>query len=120
MYYHESMKNQTTVEFVKMMDRGMMVIPQMMRNEVGLKKGDYIQVIVRNDEIVLKPYIPTEEISQTKAHKLKIRKPLISKEEGLRILSKRTLEPLWTKEDDAFLKEGRAQIERRLQEYDKI
>lgn len=113
------MKNQTSVEFVKMMDRGMMVIPQMMRNEVGLKKGDYIKVIVRNDEIVLKPYVPTEEISQTKVHKLKIRKPLISKEEGLKILS-RPLTKLWTDEDVKFYHEGRQMIEKRLKEYDNI
>ena len=119
MYYHESMKNQTTVEFVKMMDRGMMVIPQNMRNEMGIKRGDYIKVIVRNDEIIMKPYLPEAEASQNKSPTLKIRKPLISKEEGLKILSK-PLSKQWTDEDVKFYHEGRKMIEKRLQEYDKI
>lgn len=113
------MQNQTAPEFVKLMDRGMMVIPQKMRRDVGLKKGDYIRVMVRNDEIVLKPYIFPEEMSNKKKEALKIRKSLISKKEGLKILS-RPISKKWTDEDVKFYHEGRKMIEKRLQEYDNI
>jgi len=101
-----------------MMDRGMMVIPQKLRNELGLKKGDYITAVIRNDEIVLKPHIFLKQTSNTTKEPLNIQKSLISKEEGLKILSKKTKKPLWTKEDDIFLKQGRDLIEERLKQYD--
>lgn len=89
-----------------------------MRKEIGLKKGDYLSATVRNDEIVLKPHIFLEQTSNTTKEPLHIRKSLISKEEGLKILSKKTEKPLWTNEDDDFLKRGRDLIEKRLEQYD--
>lgn len=117
-YYHENMKNQIPINFIKLMDRGMMVIPIRLRNELGLKKGDYITAVMKNDQIVLTPHIFPKQTSNTTKEPLKIRKSLISKEAGLKILSKKTKKPLWTKEDDIFLKQGRDLIEERLKQYD--
>ncbi|MDA1316538.1 MAG: AbrB/MazE/SpoVT family DNA-binding domain-containing protein [bacterium] len=114
------MKNQTTIDFVKLMDRGMMVIPIRLRNELGLKKGDYITAVMRDDQIVLTPHIVQEDTQINRKRTLIARKPLISKEEGLKILSKKTKKPLWNDEDMKFYQEGRDMIEKRLQEYDKI
>lgn len=120
MHYHENMQNQTITEFVKLMDRGMMVIPHKFRNELGLKKGDYITAVIRNDEIVLKAHIAQEEAQIHRRKSLIVRKPLMSKEAGLQILSKKTKKPLWNDEDVKFYQEGRDMIEKRLQQYDKI
>lgn len=114
------MKNQIAVEFVKMMDRGMMVIPIRLRNELGLKKGDYITAVMKNDQIVLTPHIPQEDTQINRRRELIARKPLISNELGLKLLSKTTKKPIWNDEDMRFYQEGRDMIEKRLQEYDKI
>ncbi|MDP4010677.1 MAG: AbrB/MazE/SpoVT family DNA-binding domain-containing protein [Candidatus Roizmanbacteria bacterium] len=71
------MKNQINITIVKMMDRGMMVIPQKMRNELGLKKGDYLTAVIRNDEIVLKPHITQEDTQINRRRALIARKPYL-------------------------------------------
>src|SRR3989338_10508849 len=111
-HYHENMKNQINITIVKMMDRGMMVIPLKLRNELGLKKGDYITAVIRNDEIVLKPHITQEDTKINRRRALIVRKPLISKEAGLKLLSNKTKKPLWNDEDMRFYQEGRDMIEK--------
>jgi len=113
------MKSQTIIEFVKLMDRGMMVIPQKIRNSIGLKKGEYLKVVYTNRNIILTP-MPQIYKSDVKKKSIIITPSSISKKKGLELLSKKREKPLWTKADDAFLKEGRDMIEKRLQKYDQI
>jgi len=114
------MKNQSITAFVKLMDRGMMVIPQKMREKIGLEKGGYVIATLKDDEIVLKPYVDSTVGSVEKKSRLHITKSTISKEEGLKILSEQTKRPLWTKVDDDFYQQGRDLIEKRLREYDAL
>jgi AbrB family looped-hinge helix DNA binding protein len=120
--YHHNMNNQTITEnIVKMMDRGLIVIPQEIRKKGGLSKGSYLRVILRTDEIVLKPL--NNENQQEKDvyyfQGIPIKKSPYTKEQKIKILSQ-IGKISWTKNDDLFLKKGRKKIEKRLKKYNQL
>jgi len=120
--YHYNMNNQTIREnIVKIMDRGLIVIPQEIRKKSGLSKGSYLRVILRTDEIVLKPL--NNENQQEKDvyyfQGIPIKKSPYTKEQKIKILSQ-IGKISWTKNDDLFLKKGRKKIEKRLKKYNQL
>lgn len=110
------MQNQTISEIAKVMERGLMVIPQKIRKTAGFTEGSYIRVILKNDEVILKRVANEEK--KSKPSSIKITPPKYSKQQGLKILSKLTYH--WTKKDDFFLAKGRKMIEERLRRYDRL
>lgn len=114
------MNNQTITDITKIMDRGLMVIPNEIRKRAKITKGSYVKVIYREDEIILKPIREEEQDEKTYNLKgIKVRRAKFSKEEGLKILlSAKNIR--WSKKDDEFLRKGRKQIEDRLKTIDKI
>ena len=57
MYYHHNMQNQTQVSIVKVMDRGLLVIPKKIREKAEVFKGSYIKIIYKNGQIILEPLV---------------------------------------------------------------
>lgn len=110
-HYHHYMQNQTITEVAKIMERGMMVIPQKIRKLANITEGSYVRVMLKNDEIILKLLID-EESKQNKSSGIKISRSKYSKKQGLKLLSRSKY--VWSKKDDFFLSRGRKQIEERL------
>lgn len=114
------MNNQTKTAIVKMMDRGLLVIPNEMRKKTGISKGAYLRVTLKPDGIFLAPLTDEKKDQDHYFVKgIKITKAKYSKDERLKILSK-IGKISWTKEDDKFLAQGRKQIEERLKSYDSL
>ena len=120
--YHHNMNNQTITEnIVKIMDRGLIVIPQEIRKKGGLSKGSYLRVILKANEIVLKP-LNNENHQQKDIYYFQgvpIKKSPYTKEQKIKILSQ-IGKISWTKNDDLFLKKGRKKIEKRLKKYNQL
>lgn len=113
------MNNQTQINIVKVMDRGLVVIPKMIREKAEVSKGTYIKIIYKKGEIILKPLIENTTKNAVLKKNFISRKAKYSKSEGLKILlSAKNIK--WTKKDNEFLKQGRKQIEDRLKTYDKV
>ena len=105
------MQNQTISEMAKIMERGMMVIPQKIRKMAHITEGSYVRVILKNDEITLKLLLDEESI-KIKSSTIKIFPQTYTKKQGLKLLSRAKYH--WAKKDDQFLSQGRRQIEKRL------
>jgi len=120
--YHHNMNNQTITEnIVKMMDRGLIVIPQEIRKKGGFFKGSYLRVILKANEIILKP-LNNENQQEKDVYYLQgvpIKKSPYTKEQKIKILSQ-IGKISWTKNDDLFLKKGRKKIEKRLKKYNRL
>ncbi|OGK25592.1 hypothetical protein A2954_01325 [Candidatus Roizmanbacteria bacterium RIFCSPLOWO2_01_FULL_37_12] len=115
------MQNQTQVSIVKVMDRGLLVIPKKIREKAEVFKGSYIKIIYKNGQIILEPLVDqfTNKPLKKPKRDLILRKAKYSKKERFnKIMSIGKIK--WTKEDDEFLAEGRRQIEDRLNKYDKL
>jgi AbrB family looped-hinge helix DNA binding protein len=102
------MQNHTISEMAKVMERGLMVIPQKIRKMANINEGMYIRVILKSNEITLKPLLYSSDDPMVLPAKVK------SKKEGMAILSK-IKRPLFFDKDIQFIKKGRKMIEDRLQ-----
>lgn len=116
------MNNQTFDAIVKVMDRGLIVIPKQIREELGISKNSYVEVKKRGEEIVIKPITAqrTRIDDGSYLYKgLKIWPAKYTKDEALKILS-RIKGPIWTKKDHQFWKKGRKEMEERMKKIDKL
>lgn len=112
------MQNQTITEIAKIMERGLMVIPQKIRRMANITEGSYVRIILKNNEIVLKLLLD-EEKKKDSSQAFKITRPTYTKQQGLKLLS-RTKKYYWSKKDDQFLSQGRKQIADRLKKHDSL
>ena len=110
-YYHHNMQNQTISEMAKIMERGMMVIPQKIRKMANITEGSYVRVMLKDDEIILKLLIE-DAPRRDKSSTITISKSKYTKKQGMELLSQAKY--VWSKKDDQFLSQGREQIKKRL------
>ena len=95
----------------KIMERGMMVIPQKIRKMANITEGSYVRVMLKDDEIILKLLIE-DAPRRDKSSTITISKSKYTKKQGMELLSQAKY--VWSKKDDQFLSQGREQIKKRL------
>lgn len=111
------------IAIAKVMDRGIIVIPNQIRQKAGLNKGLYVEVTIRNNEVIITPL--ASRLQDTKGVFLKgleIIPAEYSKEEGLQILAK-TRGILADKDYKLWQKqrqEQRKEEKRRLKKIDQL
>lgn len=115
------MNNQTYDAIIKVMDRGLIVIPKQIREKIGLSKNSYVGVFQREDEIVIKPVRNQNRRYDDGSYLykgLRIWPAKYKKEEAIKILAK--TKGIWTKKDYEFWKKGRKEWEERMRKIDKL
>ncbi len=118
--YDKNMSNQTFDAIVKVMDRGLVVIPKNLRDNLGLTKNSYVTVKKTSDGLLIKPLSGQVKKDDAYIYKgLKIYPAKIkSKKEKLKILAK--TKGIWSEKDYRFWKKGRKEIEKRMEKIDKL